>query len=1132
MHSRASHWRIVSILLCLAVTAPAWLGPVPGRAEESSDSASDQSDADSGSASSETLVVPDLPGRPTPSGVPTVEEAKPEQIYIRDKDGSLKLLLGWTMEQFEELVRLKSGLEQSEQPPRYVIEEVAVSGQARAEYAELSVKFRFRVRDDGEVRIPIRLDQAVLRGDVQYDGTGRVLLATSAQEAGYVLYFQGDSEVAHQLQIDALVRTSQVGDESRLRLSLPQATTSSLTLEVPQAQASASVTQGASIVSNAASEDGGTVFNVVGLSKGFELVWRGRKSEAVQSRPVLEVTGETLIKVGSLAVEYESRLVARSYGGPFDELQVRLPPMTDLIPITSTEYEVQPVSESETSEKGKLVEVHLPEPTVGPVELRLAGRRTADLLETSGWIELAGFEVPGAIRQSGFLGVTVVGDRLVVWGPSRGVRQVQEIPNWQDDSELIGGFEYFSQPFSLTARVLPRTSRITVQPEYRLDVSADKTTLSGTLKMDVRGAPVTSVAVAIAEWTIDEIGPASLVAGEGIRADAEGVVTVPLLERVSGEFELTLQAHMDNERSNHLELTLPRPQANVVNPGQVLVVPADNVELTPDREKSSGIVRLSGLAAWSASQGRSSSFVYRLEGSSGVFAADMVVREQEILTEVTAEVTVRQRQAEMEQRIRYEVSYVPRDRSWAIELPRQLAESGDLEINVNGRPVKAVTESGSEFEPEPGNVVQRIPLPSPLLGRMDVIFRYPVAFPHGTAESIPWQIPLVRPLDGKLVGQTLTVTTPIGIDVRRCQAPWEISRASSVGSDWSSATELTTTSPATLAEVSVDLRDAMGFDAVLVERAFVETWMDQRLRQDRAIYRIQTRQPAMELRLPPTVSPGATQVFLDDIPVQAQMTGDGMLVVPLRDAEAAAGNDLATYRVEVWYSMPRPAAHWGRFRLDVPQVGPNGHVRRMYWQVNLPGDEHIVSNFGAMTPEFEWGWTGSFWGRLPSRSEAELLDWVGAEDVTTPGSEAYSRYLFGSLHQVEGMEVWGARRIWIVGFSSLAFLAVGLALIYLPRVRRPATLLVLTVACAALVLISPAAAFLATQAGSLGVGVTLLAFLVQRGVTRKTKVYGVPDTTAIAERSTAETLVGRNRGLEMIGTTGSRSGYPVANGSS
>ena len=81
----------------------------------------------------------------------------------------------------------------------------------------------------------------------------------------------------------------------------------------------------------------------------------------------------------------------------------------------------------------RTVVVQLARRTIGPVEVRLSTRRAADRAGTAAtrgenWLELAGFEFPQAARQWGTIAVSVAGDWQVLWGTSRGVRQIDQRP--------------------------------------------------------------------------------------------------------------------------------------------------------------------------------------------------------------------------------------------------------------------------------------------------------------------------------------------------------------------------------------------------------------------------------------------------------------------------------------------------------------------------------------------------------------------------------------------------------------------------------------------------------------------------------------------------------------------------------
>ena len=136
------------------------------------------------------------------------------------------------------------------------------------------------------------------------------------------------------------------------------------------------------------------------------------------------------------------------------------------------------------------VEVRLPKKTAGPVEVRLACRRDYDPLKSQSWCELAGFEVVGAARQWGTAAVAAGGDWQVLWGTSSDARQTDQLPDSLRKEDVVAGFEYAAQPYSLTARLVPRKTRVSVDPKYVLLVDRDEVRLEGKLTYTIRGAKI------------------------------------------------------------------------------------------------------------------------------------------------------------------------------------------------------------------------------------------------------------------------------------------------------------------------------------------------------------------------------------------------------------------------------------------------------------------------------------------------------------------------------------------------------------------------------------------------------------------------------------------------------------------
>ena len=110
------------------------------------------------------------------------------------------------------------------------------------------------------------------------------------------------------------------------------------------------------------------------------------------------------------------------------------------------------------------------------------------------------------------------------------------------------------------------------------------------------------------------------------------------------------------------------------------------------------------------------------------------------------------------------------------------------------------------------------------------------------------------------------------------------------------------------------------------------------------------------------------------------------------------------------------------------------------------------------------------------------------------------------MGNVAKAELKTAGRTWIVLWASGAALVAGLLLIYVPASRHPATLLVAGIALLATGLIAPEPTLLLAQAASLGLVLTLLAGLMERGVARRRR-----RTIARKEPSAASVELGSTR---------------------
>src|SRR5262249_46357572 len=153
-----------------------------------------------------------------------------------------------------------------------------------------------------------------------------------------------------------------------------------------------------------------------------------------------------------------------------------------------------------------------------------------------------GFEIQEAApqRQWGHIAIAVTGEWRIDWKDRQRVRQVADLPTSLQHEGVIAGFEYLSQPASLIGRIVPRPTRISVEPQYAYFVETHQIRLEAHLKYKIRGAKTSVLQVALPDWEIDDVGPVDLVDPGLTLATHAPLLTVPLKQPTSGEVELVI----------------------------------------------------------------------------------------------------------------------------------------------------------------------------------------------------------------------------------------------------------------------------------------------------------------------------------------------------------------------------------------------------------------------------------------------------------------------------------------------------------------------------------------------------------------------------------------------------------------
>ena len=939
-----------------------------------------------------------------------VEESRPAVYYLPDKQGNLQPVLDFKYQDFVELYKLKNQLPRRDEPPAYSVQRMTATGVARDGYAELSIQFEVVVRDDNWVRVPLRLDQGLLRGEVKYKGSGQQIVHYDRDGEGYVCWLRGKSDTQHEITLTMLVPLVALGDQTRLKLLVPHAAASELKLKVPVADAVGTVSEGAALLSSGSADAGATEFTVAGLVGDFQLAWRKPNPHAANVPVVLEATGTILTRLDARSITDDATLSVRSDGAEFDRFTVRLPPGAEDATESREGYVVTAVANPKENQR-RLVTVQLAKKTVGPIDVRLACRRNYDPLQSPSWCELAGFDVMEAARQSGVVAVAAPGDWQVLWGASRDVRATDLLPNAVQKADVVAGFEYAAQPYSLTARLSPRTAHLSVDPQYVVLVDRNTVRLEGKLTYTIRGAKDATLEMALPGWELDSVGPENLVVAGGVTVHGEQMA-VPLTRPIAGTLELQVRAHRSiDAEAKSLRFALPRLQANSIGPASVAVVPADNVELTPACRAMHGLTRLQAgtLRGQERLPDRQQDpLCYRVADGAAVFAADFQVHAQHIAVDVDSQATVDAGSVSVEQRQSYTIAYEPVSHL-TIAVPHSLDGANQIEVLCDGqllRPITVADDRASSAAP----VVMRVALPHPRIGPCELVLRYSTAVTEPTPEHpSALALPLPMPAGGQLGANRLSVTSTNSICARPPKdGVWTVAPRTLDGPP---ELRLTAAKRAYRADLGLyfDADNASG--RTIVSRAWVQSWLTPVARQDRATYQLTSNRKEIEVVLPAGAATDEANVMVDGQHVDGRMIGEKRMLVRLPGHRPDR-----MWTIELQYHFPGPRPR-GAMTLEFPHIGPDVWVRQMFWQLVLPGNEHLIASPDGFTGECVWDWQGFYWGRQPLLDQSQLEQWSGAVPRDSL-PERDNVYLFSTLGDLHQAEIHTASRAWIVLWAS------------------------------------------------------------------------------------------------------------------
>ncbi|MCR9116223.1 MAG: hypothetical protein NXI22_04640, partial [bacterium] len=626
--------------------------------------------------------------------------------------------------------------------------------------------------------------------------------------------------------------------------------------------------------------------------------------------------------------------------------------------------------------------------------------------------------------------------------------------------------------------VLPRPTRISVEPAYTLSVQEDLVTLEARFGYNIRGA--SELKVDMKGWTVVSVQPDTAVEIDQLNLDSTSPLLIPLTPLTQQEkrnLPIIVTATMPIAADGGFSLSLPMPVATTISPALVAIQPASDVLLELAAAQMSGLTA-EPIPANGANPVADAALLFRTRGQFGTatIAGKVARRDRKITVTQDVSVDVTVASINVNQQFFIQIDHQS-TREIVLLVPTSVVQSGDLELTHG---VQDLSWKAGEVDPADDQVTPVIvDLQGDRRGDFPLLasWRSPAKLtPNHDGAASELQLGLIRLSEDSVDrddGVRLTLFLEASMRVSDIADGWNVAETAGV---FVAARER---SPAEIT-LQITRSETVGAADVIVQRAWLQTWYSAGRRRDRAVFRVKTARNSLSIRVGERFQSESLQAAVDGVRLDSVLQLEsGVHVIPL---VSFTPDD--SHTIELWYGVDDGGFNWGRVQASPPIIEDASPTQRFYWQLATPAGSQLTFAPSDMDDELGWDWRQLYFQRASALNQSDLENWSHASKQQDLPKSA-NQYVFSTFGAPEAITARVMNRWLLAAIAAITALAVGFAVFSLSFFRRPVILLAGAAVLAVAATAAPGFAMVAGQWAFWGIAALVVVRLVDWTLLRR-----------------------------------------------